>query len=72
MRDMVLKGRGFMQPSPSQTLDDLADRLGSMCKTTHSFAALKAEAAHVSGIGQLVALTQKLHAWKTEIEHAHK
>ncbi len=71
VRDMVLKGRGYMQASPAQTLDDLADRIGSMCNTTHSFAVLKQEAAQVATVHQLIGLTLKLHAWKTEIERAH-
>ncbi len=71
MRDLVLKGRGYMQPSPSQTLDDLADRIGRMHNTTHSFADLKARAAQVATVHQLIDLTLKLHAWKTEIQRAH-
>lgn len=71
MRDLVLKGRGYMQPSPSQSLDDLANRIGTMCNTTHSFADLKARAAQVATVHQLIDLTLKLHAWKTEIERAH-
>ena len=71
MRDLVLKGRGYMQVSPSQTLDDLADRIGKMHNTTHSFAALKAQAAQVTTVHQLIDLALKLHAWKTEIQRAH-
>ena len=71
MRDLALKGRGYMQVSPSQTLDDLADRIGRTHNTTHSFAALKAQAAQVATVHQLIDLALKLHAWKTEIQRAH-
>lgn len=71
MRDLALKGRGYRQPAPSQSLDDLADRLGSMCRTTHAFADLQGQAAQVATVHQLIDLTLKLHAWKTEIERAH-
>lgn len=68
-----LKGRGGVaQPSDAGAgLDDLADRIGAMCRTTNSFADLRRQAASVATVHQLVDLTRKLHAWKTEIERAH-
>ena len=71
MRDIVIKGRGFRQVDPGQSLDDLAERIGRTHGATHSYLDLKEAAARVATVHQLIDVTLKLHAWKTEIERAH-
>ncbi|EGF93546.1 hypothetical protein ABI_19860 [Asticcacaulis biprosthecium C19] len=72
VRDQVIRGRGFMQVDPAQSLDDLAERIGTTHGATDSYLNLKDKAARVATVHQLIDVTLKLHAWKTEIERAHK
>ncbi|ESQ87403.1 hypothetical protein ABAC460_18935 [Asticcacaulis sp. AC460] len=72
VRDQVIRGRGFMQVDPSQSLDDLAERIGVTHGAADSYLNLKDKAARVANVHQLIDVTLKLHAWKTEIERAHK
>lgn len=71
VRDMVIRGRGHMQVDPSQSLDDLAERIGKTHGATDSYLNLKDKAGRVATVHQLIDVTLKLHAWKTEIERAH-
>jgi hypothetical protein len=71
VRDQVLKDKGYRLGVSAETPDDLAERLGLAQKTTDSFIDLKARAARVMTVHQLIDITLKLHAWKTEIQRAH-
>ncbi|WP_155847362.1 hypothetical protein [Asticcacaulis sp. AC402] len=71
VRDQVIRSKGFMQVDPSQSLDDLAERIGKTHGSTDSYLDLKDKAARVATVHQLIDVTLKLHAWKTEIERAH-
>ena len=71
VRDQVLKDKGYRLGVSSESPDDLAERLGQAQKTTDSFIDLKARAAKVMTVHQLIDITLKLHAWKTEIQRAH-
>lgn len=71
VRDQVIRSKGFMQVDPSQSLDALAERIGTTHGATDSYLKLKDRAAQVANVHQLIDVTLKLHAWKTEIERAH-
>ncbi|MBW8880089.1 MAG: hypothetical protein JF615_01325 [Asticcacaulis sp.] len=71
MRDMVIRSRGYMQVDPGQSLDDLAERIGKTHGAADSYLDLRDKAARVATVHQLIDVTLKLHAWKTEIERAH-
>lgn len=75
VRDQVLKdlfgNGGYRSGSSRESADDLAERLGNAQKTTDSFIDLKAHAAKVMTVHQLIDITLRLHAWKTEIQRAH-
>lgn len=71
IRDQVLKDKGYRLGISAESPDDLAERLGQAQKTTDSFIDLKARAARVMTVHQLIDITLKLHAWKTEIQRAH-
>lgn len=71
VRDQVLKDKGYRLGISPESPDDLAERLGQAQKTTDSFIDLKARAAKVMTVHQLIDITLKLHAWKTEIQRAH-
>lgn len=71
VRDQVLKDKGYRLGVNAESPDDLAERLGQAQKTTDSFIDLKARAAKVMTVHQLIDITLKLHAWKTEIQRAH-
>lgn len=74
VRDQVLKARsnalaGAM--SVTAAPDELAERIGQIHKTKESFSDLKAQSAKVLTVHQLIDLTRRLHAWKTEINGAN-
>ncbi|HTM81083.1 hypothetical protein [Asticcacaulis sp.] len=71
VRDQVLKDKGYRLGVSAESPDDLAERLGVAQKTTDSFIDLKARSARVMTVHQLIDITLKLHAWKTEIQRAH-
>jgi hypothetical protein len=71
VRDQVLKDKGYRLGVSPESPDDLAERLGQAQKTTDSFIDLKARSAKVMTVHQLIDITLKLHAWKTEIQRAH-
>lgn len=71
IRDMVLKARGYMQAGYSESPDDLADRIGRAHATTDTYLDLKAQADKALTVHQLIDITRRLYAWKTEIERAH-
>jgi len=71
VRDQVLKDKGYRLGVSNESPDDLAERLGKAQKTTDSFIDLKARSARVMTVHQLIDITLKLHAWKTEIQRAH-
>jgi len=71
VRDLVLKSRGYMQVAGNEPPDELADRIGRAHGTTDSFLDLKARADKTLTLHQLIDITRRLHAWKTEIERAH-
>jgi hypothetical protein len=67
VRDQVLKIRGYRQIDPRESPDDLADRIGQIYKATHSYSDLRAQAARVMTVHQLIDVALRLHAWKVEI-----
>ncbi|MDI7776511.1 hypothetical protein [Asticcacaulis sp. EMRT-3] len=71
VRDLVLKDRGYMQISQGQPPDDLAERIGQAHHTQDSYLDLKSRAERAMTVHQLIDITRRLHAWKTEIERAH-
>ncbi len=71
VRDSVLKTRGYRAIATADSPDDLAERIGRLHGTTDSFTDLKARAGRVLTVHQLIDITLRLHAWKTEIERAH-
>ena len=71
MRDIVLKNRGFLQVQPNTSPDDLADKIGRSHGTSDNYLDLRDQAARVVTVHQLIDVTLRLHAWKTEIERAH-
>ncbi|MDV6330984.1 hypothetical protein [Asticcacaulis sp. 201] len=75
IRDSVIRERGYVAGRHTGPLaeapDDLAERIGQAHKTTDSFTDLKARSAKVLTVHQLIGITLKLHAWKTEIQRAH-
>ncbi len=71
VRDQVLKDKGYRLGVSPESPDDLAERLGQAQKTTDSFIDLKARSDKVMTVHQLIDITLKLHAWKTEIQRAH-
>ena len=71
MRDIVLKERGYLQIQPNTSPDDLAERIGRSHGTTDSYLDLRDRAARVVTVHQLIDVTLRLHAWKTEIQRAH-
>jgi hypothetical protein len=71
VRDQVLKDKGYRSGISTESPDDLAERLGLAQKTTDSFIDLKTRSGRVMTVHQLIDITLKLHAWKTEIQRAH-
>jgi hypothetical protein len=71
IRDQVLKDKGYRAGLSPESPDDLAERLGKAQKTTDSFIDLKARSGKVMTVHQLIDITLRLHAWKTEIQRAH-
>ena len=71
IRDQVLKDKGYRLGVSAESPDDLAERLGQAQKTTDSFIDLKTRSGKVMTVHQLIDITLKLHAWKTEIQRAH-
>jgi len=71
VRDEVLRARGHRLLGPNDSPDELADRIGSLYGTSESYTALKAKASNLLTVHQLINVTQKLHAWKTEIDRAN-
>ncbi len=70
VRDEVIRARGYRQVNPNESLDELADRIGQIYGATDSYTALKARAATLITVHQLIDLTRSLHTWKTEIDRA--
>ncbi len=75
VRDLVLKNRGHIQMTIQQNPDDRnpddwAEQIGRISHTTDSFLDLKQQAERIITVHQLIDITLKLHAWKTEIDHA--
>jgi hypothetical protein len=71
VRDQVIKDKGYRAGINTESPDALADRIGRTHTTTDTFTDLKARAAKVMTVHQLIDITLKLHAWKTEIQRAH-
>jgi hypothetical protein len=71
VRDQVIKDRGYRAGISTESPDALADRIGRTHTTTDTFTDLKARAGKVMTVHQLIDITLKLHAWKTEIQRAH-
>jgi hypothetical protein len=71
IRDMVLRSCGYMQVSSQASPDELADRIGRAHGTTEAFLDLKARAEASLTLHQLIDITRRLYAWKTEIDRAH-
>ncbi len=71
VRDEVLRKRGHRLTNPNESTDELADRIGRLYGATDSYTGLKAQAATLLTVHQLIDLTKKLHAWKTEIDRAN-
>lgn len=71
VRDEVLRNRGHRLTNPNESVDELADRIGRLYGATDSYLDLKAQAATLLTVHQLIDLTRKLHAWKTEIDRAN-
>ena len=67
MRDQVLKIRGYRQIDARESADDLADRISQIYKSTHTYSDLRAQAARVLTVHQLIDVALRLHAWKVEI-----
>jgi hypothetical protein len=67
MRDQVLKIRGYRQIDARESADDLADRISQIYKATHTYSDLRAQAAKVLTVHQLIDVALRLHAWKAEI-----
>ena len=67
MRDQVLKIRGYRQIDARESADDLADRISQIYKSTHTYSDLRAQAARVLTVHQLIDVALRLHAWKIEI-----
>jgi hypothetical protein len=72
VRDMVLRRRGSDGPAPGgEPPDELAERIGRAHGATDSYLDLKARADKARTVHQLIDITRRLHAWKTEIDRAH-
>ncbi|ESQ89470.1 hypothetical protein [Asticcacaulis benevestitus] len=71
VRDQVIKDKGYRAGISTESPDALADRIGRTHSTTDTFTDLKARAGKVMTVHQLIDITLKLHAWKTEIQRAH-
>ncbi len=71
VRDQVIKDKGYRAGISTESPDALADRIGRTHTTTDTFTDLKARAGKVMTVHQLIDITLKLHAWKTEIQRAH-
>jgi hypothetical protein len=67
MRDQVLKIRGYRQIDARESADDLADRISQIYKATHNYSDLRAQAARVMTVHQLIDVALRLHAWKMDI-----
>ena len=67
MRDQVLKIRGYRQIDARESADDLADRISQIYKATDRYSDLRAQAAKVITVHQLIDVALRLHAWKNEI-----
>ncbi len=71
IRDEVLRARGHRQLQPNESPDELADRIGRLYGASESYTALKSKASNLLTVHQLIAVVQRLHAWKTEIDRAN-
>lgn len=71
VRDQVIKDKGYRAGISTESPDALADRIGRTHTTTDTFTDLKARAGKLMTVHQLIDITLKLHAWKTEIQRAH-
>lgn len=67
MRDQVLRVRGYRQIDARESADDLADRISQIYKATDRYSDLRAQAARVLTVHQLIDVALRLHAWKVEI-----
>ena len=67
----ALRSSGYMQVSSQASPDELADRIGRAHGTTEAFLDLKARAEASLSLHQLIDITRRLYAWKTEIDRAH-
>jgi len=70
IRDQVLKIRGYRQIDARESADELADRISLIYKATHRYSDLRAQAARVMTVHQLIDVALRLHGWKTEIANA--
>ncbi|CAL4869200.1 hypothetical protein MMA231_03491 (plasmid) [Asticcacaulis sp. MM231] len=71
VRDLVIKDKGYRAGISTESPDALADRIGRTHLTADTFTDLKTRAGKVMTVHQLIDITLKLHAWKTEIQRAH-
>ncbi|HVZ29282.1 MAG TPA: hypothetical protein VG839_02740 [Asticcacaulis sp.] len=69
IRDEVLRARGHTRAGPDENADDLADRIGNLSGASDSYTDLKRRSATILTVHQLIDLTQRLHAWKIQIEN---
>jgi hypothetical protein len=77
VRDEVLKARGHPLGNLQQSPDELADRIGHLYGATDKYTDLKAGAAGILTVHQLIDYARRLHMWReqigrSEIERAHK
>ena len=67
VRDEILKARGHRLGSGQQSPDALADRIGRLYGATDTYTDLKAGAAGLFTVHQLIDYARRLHAWKEQI-----
>jgi hypothetical protein len=67
VRDEVLKARGHHLSNIQQSPDELADRIGRLYGATDTYTDLKAGAAGLFTVHQLIDYARRLHAWKEQI-----
>ena len=67
VRDEVLKARGHRLSNSQQSPDELADRIGRLYGATDTYTDLKAGAAGLFTVHQLIDYARRLHAWKEQI-----
>lgn len=70
IRDEVLRSRGHTRlgARPDEDADALADRIGTLSGAEDLYTDLKRRSATILTVHQLIDLTQRLHAWKSQIE----